>query len=205
MDPIQIYQNLKEKIIWLDINPGSALNLVELADSYGVSRNPLTIALTRLDAEEWVVRQGSHYVVSPLTLDRIREITEIRSVLEVRANLWAMNRLTPDGRSALKNLRNEIRNLDKGAGNRQIVQLDVKLHRLLYREAQNNQLAVLLERMLSHYLRFWLSAPRDINTASFFNEAVEIIKAIEAKDADRLRAASADHIRASLEEIIGIA
>ncbi len=52
MDPYKIYEILKEKIIWLDIKPGSALNLSELADSFNVSRNPLTIAFTRLDAEE---------------------------------------------------------------------------------------------------------------------------------------------------------
>ena len=96
MDPLGIYTILKEKIIWLDLQPGSTLNLVEQAESFGVSRNPITIALTRLDAEEWVVRQGSHFVVRPLTLSRIREITEIRSVLEVQANFWAMQRITSD-------------------------------------------------------------------------------------------------------------
>lgn len=31
MDPIAIYEDLKEKVIWLDLKPGSTLNLVELA------------------------------------------------------------------------------------------------------------------------------------------------------------------------------
>jgi len=39
MDPIAIYEDLKEKIIWLDLEPESTLNLVELAESYGVRRN----------------------------------------------------------------------------------------------------------------------------------------------------------------------
>ena len=34
MDPLEIYENLKEKIIWLDLKPGSALNLLELSKSY---------------------------------------------------------------------------------------------------------------------------------------------------------------------------
>jgi len=86
MDPLEIYRDLKNKIIWLDLAPGSILNQIEIAQAYGVSRNPVTIALTRLDAEEWAVRQGSHYVVSPLTLNRMRNITEIRAVLENQAN-----------------------------------------------------------------------------------------------------------------------
>ena len=32
MDPIEIYEDLKEQIIWLDIEPGSTLNLVDLAE-----------------------------------------------------------------------------------------------------------------------------------------------------------------------------
>jgi DNA-binding GntR family transcriptional regulator len=48
MDPSDIFSNLKEKIIWLDLETEEMLNLVELAQSYGVSRNPVTTAVTRL-------------------------------------------------------------------------------------------------------------------------------------------------------------
>jgi len=204
LNPLEIYSNLKEKIIWLDLKPGSTLNLVELAESFGVSRNPITIALTRLDAEEWIVHQGSHFVVRPLTLKRIREITEIRSVLEVQNNIWAMHRITPEELNTLNNLADEIYKLDNKASNKEIVKLDVKFHSILYKASKNSQLALLLERMLCHYLRFWLSFTHNINKNSFFNQAFDIIKAIEAKDEIRLRAASVEHIRISLDEIMGM-
>ena len=204
MDPLEIYTILKEKIIWLDLKPGSTLNLIEQAESFGVSRNPITIALTRLDAEEWVVRQGSHFVVRPLTLSRIREITEIRSVLEIQANLWAMQRITSDEMDELKRLKKEIDKLDDRASNKEIVKLDVKFHSILFKASKNSQLATLLDRMLCHYLRFWLSFTRNIDKNSFFNQAFDIIKAIEDKDEVRLRAASVEHIRVSLDEIMGI-
>jgi DNA-binding GntR family transcriptional regulator len=123
VDPYDIYKVLKEKIIWLDIKPGSALNLSEFAESFNVSRNPITIALTRLDAEEWVERQGSHFVACPLTIDRIREISEIRSVLEVQANLWAMHRITNEELKSLNSIKDEIKKLklDDGANNKEIV------------------------------------------------------------------------------------
>ena len=204
MDPLTIYEDLKDKIIWLDLKPGSTLNLVELSNRYRVSRNPVTIALTRLDAEEWVVRNGSHFVVSPLTVDRIREITEIRSVMEVRANLWAMQRMDDQGLAMLKALRDEILTLRDGASNREIVELDVKFHHLLYKETRNNQLTTMLDRMLSHYLRFWLSSPNPIKRETFFKDEIEIIKALETKDEARLKAATSAHIKASLDEIMGL-
>ena len=204
MDPLAIYEDLKEKIIWLDLEPGSTLNLVELADQYKVSRNPITIALTRLDAEEWVVRSGSHFVVSPLTVDRIREITEIRSVMEVQANIWALHRISPEALERLRALREEIRKLNDNATNREIVKLDVKFHCMIYHETKNNQLANMLKRMLNHYLRFWLAGPNPIKREKFFQEAIEIIEAFEAKDEIRLKAASTAHIKASLDEIMGL-
>jgi len=204
MDPLEIYANLKEQIIWLDLKPGNALNLVELSKSFGVSRNPITIALTRLDAEEWVVRQGTHFVVNPLTLNRIREITEIRSVLEVQANIWAMHRITPDELDTLRHLKSEINNLDDKSSNKEIVKLDVKFHSILFKASRNSHLATLLERMLCHYLRFWLSFTGNIDRTSFFSQAFNIIKAIEDKDEMRLRAASIEHIKVSLDQIMGI-
>jgi len=202
MDPIEIYSDLKKKIIWLDLEPGAALNHAELAEMYNVSRNPITLALTRLDAEEWVIRSGSHFVVSPLTVDRIREITEVRSLIEVQANVWTMHRISPEGLSELRALRDKIFQVDDAAGNRKMVELDVQVHRLLYRETRNHQLAVLLDRMLSHYLRFWLSRPRTIRRDAFFEDMLEIMAAIEAKDEVGLKAASSTHIKASLDEVI---
>jgi len=204
MDPLTIYEDLKDKIIWLDLKPGSTLNLVELSQGYRVSRNPVTIALTRLDAEEWVVRNGSHFVVSPLTVDRIREITEIRSVMEVQANLWAMQRMDDQGFAMLKALRDEILTLRDGASNKEIVELDVKFHQLLYKETKNKQLTTMLNRMLSHYLRFWLSSPNPIKRDTFFKDELEIIQAMETKDEARLKAATTTHIKASLDEIMGL-
>jgi GntR family transcriptional regulator, rspAB operon transcriptional repressor len=204
MDPLAIYEDLKDKIIWLDFKPGSTLNLAALSNAYQVSRNPVTIALTRLDAEEWVVRNGSHFVVSPLTVDRIREITEIRSVMEVRANLWAMQRMDDQGLAMLNALRDEILTLRDGASNREIVELDVKFHHLLYKETRNKQLTTMLDRMLSHYLRFWLSSPNPIKREAFFKDEIEIIKALETKDEARLETATSAHIKASLDEIMGL-
>jgi GntR family transcriptional regulator, rspAB operon transcriptional repressor len=204
MDPSDIFADLKEKIIWLDLEPGVALNLVELAQSYGVSRNPVTIAVTRLVSEEWVERKGAQYVVSPLTLTRMREITEIRSILETQANLWALQRITPEEVRQLQEWAAEVQNLSASASNKEMVKLDVRFHSILFNATRNSQLATLLDRMLCHYLRFWLSFPQSINKAAFFDQALEMIHAIEAKDEARLKVASVEHVAVSLDEIMGL-
>lgn len=203
MDPIAIYEDLREKIIWLEYQPESTFNLTDLAKKYGVSRNPITLALTRLDTENWVTRHGSHFVVSPLSLSRIREITEIRLVMEPKAYGWAMDRITPEEVDELGKLKTEIRNLSKSATNQEMVRLDLTFHRLLYSATRNSELSQLLERLLSHYLRFWLSIPRKIDRDAFFREHIEIIEAMMAKDEERLRVISVNVIKKSMDGIIG--
>jgi DNA-binding GntR family transcriptional regulator len=125
-------------------------------------------------------------------------------VLEVQANLWAMHRMGDTGLADLTALQDEISNLRERATNREIVALDVKFHQLIYRATKNIQLATMLNRMLSHYLRFWLSSPNLINQDTFFKEELDIIQAIASKDEVRLKTATTAHIKASLDEIMGL-
>ena len=203
MEPGEIYQLLREKIVWLDLMPESYLNLSELAESFGVSRTPIKEVLILLQAEGWVLRHGSHFMVTPLSLGRIKEITEIRNIMEVQANIWAMDRITSEELASLDEVKKEILEIGDVSSNRQLVEMDVKFHRTLFQATKNSQLAQMLERLLIHYLRFWLSIPREIEPRSFFAETLEIIQAVEAKDDVRLRAASVKHITNSVDEIMG--
>ena len=203
MEPNKIYEALKEKIIWLDLIPESYLNLSELAESFGVSRTPIKEVLILLQAEGWVLRHGSHFMVTPLSLVRIKEITEIRNIMEVQANIWAMDRITSEELAVLDEVRKEILEIGDVPSNRQLVEMDVKFHRTLFQATKNSQLAQMLERLLIHYLRFWLSIPRESEPRPFYAETLEIIQAVEAKDDVRLRAASTGHIKKSVDEIMG--
>lgn len=203
MEPNKVYQALRDKIIQLDLPPESVLNLSELAETFNVSRTPIKEALIHLQAEGWVMRQGTHFIVTPLSLDRIREITEIRMVMEVQANIWAMQRITPAETAALGMIKEQIKALNPGTGNRTIVELDFKCHRHLFKAAKNDQMRNLLERILRHYLRFWLSIPRQIDLNQFFTETLDLFQAIENKDEAAVREHTRKHIRNSIAEIMG--
>ncbi len=203
MDSNRIYEALREKIIRLELAPESVLNLSELAQAFGVSRTPIKEVLISLQAEEWIMRHGSHFIITPLSLDRIREVTEIRMVMEVQANIWAMQRITPAEMTGLKKIKQQILSLDERSSNEAIVDFDFKIHRYIFQAAKNTQLAKLLERLLGHYLRFWLSIPRQIDLQVFFSEALELIQAIDKKNESIVRECTTKHIRNSVAEIMG--
>jgi len=202
MDSEKIRRELKDEIAFLDLAPESILNISELAEKFGVSRTPVKEALIALQTENWVVRHGAHFMVSPLTLESIREITEIRTLLEVQANVWSMQRMAPEVWNKLIRLRDEIKSKDSVLNCREVVELDFKFHRTLYQATQNSNLALLLERMLGHYMRFWLSISRTMERDAFFRQTMKIINAIELNDEKKVREASFNHIRDSVNNIV---
>lgn len=203
LEPNEIFSALRKKIINLTLLPESVLNLSDLAKEFNVSRTPIKEVLISLQAEEWIVRHGSHFIVTPLSLERIREITEIRMVMEVQANLWAMERITPFELENLNLLKQQISAFTSESCNQSIVDFDFTIHHTIFKAAKNIQLAKLLERLLSHYLRFWLSIPRQIDHLIFFKEALELIEAITTKDKDLIRECTINHIKNSVAQIMG--
>ena len=202
-DPGQIYAALRKKIIHLELAPESVLNLSDLANEFNVSRTPIKEVLISLESEEWIKRHSSHFIVTPLSLERIREITEIRMVMEVQANIWAMERVTPEEIVALVAIREKINTFTESSSNQNIVDFDFTIHHFIFRVAKNIHLAKVLERILSHYLRFWLSIPRQIDHKVFFTEPLELIEAICGKNELQIRECTARHIRNSVAQIMG--
>ena len=198
----KIYEQLKHDIIWLDIKPETMIALTEVAERFGVSRTPVKEALVHLHAEGWTMRHGAHFISSPLTIELIRDLTEIRSFVEIQAYLWAMHRISPQGIEKLETIVQELTTLDEDTPNRDIIEIDLRFHRTLYQATGNNQLSMYLERMLCHFIRFWLSGSHKIHPEVFFRDTKAIITAIREKDEVSLRAATIGHIKVSLDEII---
>jgi len=202
METDKIYQILRDKIIWLELEPERIINLSELANEYDVSRTPIKESLIHLQAEGWISGFGSRFMVTPLSLDRFREITEIRSVLEVQANVWAMNRLTPEELRALEEIEEESLKFDNTMSNKQVAKADHKFHGILYDATKNKNLSQLLNRLLAQYIRFWLSIQRIIEPRTYYVAVQDIIRAIKRKNEEELREATSSHVKWAADKIM---
>ena len=65
MEPQNIYESIRRRIIWLDLMPETILNLSELAENFKIRRTPVKEALVLLQGEGWVLRHGNHFMVIP--------------------------------------------------------------------------------------------------------------------------------------------
>lgn len=81
--PEFVYLELRKAILNGVFAPGEVLRQQEVAEKLGVSRSPLREALPRLEAEGMVVlRPHRGYAVVELHPDEIREVFELRILLE---------------------------------------------------------------------------------------------------------------------------
>ena len=85
---------------------------------------------------------------------------------------------------------------------KEMIQIDFKFHKTIYRATKNNQLSQLLERILENYVRFWLFIPYEIPHQKFFDEAIKFIKAIQEKDESKVRESAEAHIGKTVDDLL---
>lgn len=82
----QVYSKIKERILTLDYPPGIAITEANLAEEFSVSRMPVHIAIQKLTNEGWIETGFRKKVyVKGISVKDVREIYEIREILEVKA------------------------------------------------------------------------------------------------------------------------
>ena len=80
----RIYISLRQAILTLDLAPGCSLQKSALCEKYGVSRAPISEAISRLSSDglvDVVPQSGTH--ISYLSMDVIREGIFLRNALEM--------------------------------------------------------------------------------------------------------------------------
>ncbi len=80
------YENLKRRIISVELSPGLPINEADLATQLGISKTPVREALRQLERDGLVENVPSHgSTISHITLRDINEIFEIREIIEAGA------------------------------------------------------------------------------------------------------------------------
>jgi DNA-binding GntR family transcriptional regulator len=179
----EAYLRIRERIVSLDMRPGSVVNEGRLREELKIGRTPIREALQRL-ARENLVRSIPHRgtFVTDVNITDLARITEVRVVLEGHAARLAAERLSTTDREALAQL---LERLEEGPSldQRQLMRLDQQIHREIYRAARNPFLEATLERYFNLSLRLWyLVLDRQVALREAVEEHAELLRAILAGD-----------------------
>ena len=179
------YARILERIVSLEMPPGSVVNEARLRDELGIGRTPIREALQRL-ARENLVKSVPHRgtFVTDVNLTDLARITEVRVVLEAHAARLATEKLAAADRESIEEL---LELLARGyvTDQRDLMQLDQRIHRTVYRAARNPFLESTLERYFNLSLRLWyLVLDHEVRLREAVDEHVELLRAILAGDGE---------------------
>ena len=101
----QAYLRLRQEILVCTLAPGQVLTERELAGRYEMSKTPIREALTQVCHDGLVQRlPGRGYMVAPITVKDLRDLFDMRLILEVAAAERATREPSPALVAELKTL-----------------------------------------------------------------------------------------------------
>lgn len=148
------YSTLHQAIITGLLAPGEKLHQEELARSLGISREPIRSAILQLASDGLVVvhpHRGA--TVSALSIERIREIYDLRILLESYAIRLGISAMTPDRLALLERIASR---LDRAKRSPASVRLRTEFYDVLYDRERHPVLVELIDRLRTDVGRYWM-------------------------------------------------
>lgn len=181
------YAILKHHILTCELRPGQRLVEKDLCKEIGISRTPLREALNRLGLEGLVsLVPYRGYEVVPVTMKDIRDMCELRYIVESEAAARAAERATPEEVEQLTALA-ELRYIP---GDRKTyedyLRANSAFHQLLAHCSHNARLEAMVVSLLDHLQRpLYLGLDLGLDTEAATAEHMAVLDAIRTKDSER--------------------
>ena len=150
---VLVYENLKSRIIHNLINPGEPLNEGVLSKELKISKTPIREALQQLEKEgfiETVPVKGAF--VSMISIQDIRELFEIREVLECEVIRRAALKADPERVKAIREKFITSESDSKKASAGQFKSGD-EVHAFIFETFGNKRLMEIYKRLQDHIVR----------------------------------------------------
>lgn len=202
----EVYGRLRERIIGLDLVPGTVLSRTELAEYYGVSQTPVRDALMRLESERLVDVFPQHAtVVSAIDVGLARQAHFLRRALELEIVGLLAGSPTPELIAGLRDtIERQAACLAKG-DLAEFSKADAGMHGLLFEAAEVPDLLTLVHCRSGHIdrmRRLHLMTPGKAQRV--LEDHRRVVDAIAAGDPDGARAALRKHLSGTLTEATDI-
>ncbi|HHT71430.1 MAG TPA: GntR family transcriptional regulator [Firmicutes bacterium] len=195
----RLYETLKEDILLNKYEPGEELQIDKLAQEFGVSTTPIREALVRLEGDGLVVSIPNRGVqVAPISLDDVRNLYEVRRLLEPYVAKIAA-RYCEEGE--VEALYEKLVHLIEGPTDlAAYINADLELHELMSQHLRNTLLKDILNQVDQHSIRVRYLAessagglrPEVVELVT--REHLKILDAIRKRNEEKAAAATLQHL-----------
>ena len=206
VDTKRAYEQIRERITTLELEPGSVINEQLLAEELEMGLAPVREALKLLVHDNLVVITPRHGLyVSDVNAPDLEQLSELRLSLEGLSARLAAQRATEDDIVILEALRQEQASTPAD-DRRRLFDIDHNFHQAVARAAHNKYMADSLERLFGLSQRLWYLALPELG---FLPTAVEqhldLVQAIKNGDGDeaeRIMRAHVGEFYAQVREVL---
>jgi DNA-binding GntR family transcriptional regulator len=197
--PDLIADTLRDEILRGTIPAGQPLRQEDLASRFGVSRLPVRDALVRLEAQGLVeVFPNRGAFVIALSADEVREVFEMRILLEGDMIERAVPRMTPDDWRTIDAARADAAHHANGPD---WTLSDWRFHRALYEPAARPRQLATIETLRGTVARYW-AADTALRKTELLADHDAIVEACRARASIAARRRLEDHLRRASELVL---
>lgn len=202
IDTKRAYENIRERIVTLQLAPGDMINEQELAQELGMGLTPVREALKMLATDELVdITQRHGLYVAKLDISDLEQISEMRLALEELSARLAAKRVRPDDLVIIEALRKEQATTPPEDTGRQF-ELDHKFHQAVANATHNKYLARTLDRFFGLSQRLWyLVLPRLEFLPTYVETHLNLVEAIEKGDGELAAQIMHNHVASFYDQV----
>ncbi len=218
MDPVEAgeatigdltYQRLRGDIVACILPPGQKLRLEGLRERYGAGVSTLREILNRLASEDPVVAEGQKgFSVAPATADDLREIADLRLLLESHAMRQSFDNGNLDWEGRVVSAHYKLASTEKlllAGQSRQTadwVRYDFEFHNALISACGSKALLDLHAAIFDRFLRYHMLAA-SFRGAGVVDDHRTLFNFALARDVDGALAMLASHVNRGVEHVLG--
>lgn len=202
-----IYEAMRSDINTLKLKPGEKISEVRMAKKYNVSRAPVRDAIRRLQQDKLVlVKPQIGTIVAPVSLEKARDICQVRLLLEPYAAEVAAGRTTDEDIQSLEKQFALLASYKGKAKEKCIYETDSILHRMIWRLCGNKEIYQIIDGYQDEVHRIRQATLKLADRAVPTEEEMRrIYQTLRDKDPLAAREAMYDHIlnlKTAVEEVL---
>ena len=198
----EIYSTLRDRIIFVEYEPGRPISEQKMAQKFNCSRVPVREALILLKVEGLVTvvaNQGSY--VSGVDLRYLKNNFMIRSKLVKLLGKLAAENITEEEMDELGRI---ITNMEAEDDYTELMRLDYQFHRVLHEATNNEWLSGILDMLLGHAVRSWIinsAHGKDLSAPFITSNFSQLMEALKAGNVEKSANFLVDHVQFSLKSL----
>jgi DNA-binding GntR family transcriptional regulator len=200
-----VYEKMREGFLKGDYTLGQKIDIDEISEQYEVSRTPVIHAVKRLENEGLMeTDRGGRVMIPQYTADKIREIYDVRVMLELYAMKCIYECESPIDFSIMQNFADQCAEGYMSGNIIQASQADLNFHKAIISAARNNCLSDIYNKVQGQCMvvNYLLQKPTEEQYAKSIQEHSELIENLRILELEKSNKILEHHLKRNVKRLL---